>query len=49
MIVSYESVSVNERYINSGNARWGIRTTGVDQEEWAGIRSQMIALVYGWA
>jgi hypothetical protein len=49
MIYSYESGTLKSRYPDFDSEEAGIKTEGNDQEEWFGIRSQIIALIYGWA
>lgn len=46
MIIMYESNALSDRY-PYGPA--GACTEGVDQLEWLGIRSQLIAQMHGWA
>lgn len=48
MIISYENNLLTQRYELFGHG-WGIETKESDTEEWVGIRSQILATIYGWA
>ena len=50
MIISFENGLLESRWPDLTNSKEsGIMTFGPDQEEWLGIRSQLLAQIYGWA